>query len=87
MLLVATNVYSPAAIEQLRLVGRKVAVTVVVLGTDARPVDIAWQGLEKAWAEDFDAVIVDTAGRLQVRIFCAGLSASGSYFEVKPNAH
>lgn len=48
--------------------GRKVAVTVFDLGTDARPVDIARQGLEKAKAEDFDAVIVDTAGRLQVRM-------------------
>lgn len=36
------------------------------LGTDAKPAEIAKQGLAKARAEDFDAIIVDTAGRLQV---------------------
>lgn len=68
VLLVATDVYRPAAIEQLRLLGKKAAVSVFDLGTDAKPVDIAKQALEKARAEDFDTIIVDTAGRLQVRM-------------------
>jgi signal recognition particle GTPase len=38
------------------------------MGTNAKPADIAKKGLEKAKAEDFDAVIVDTAGRLQARV-------------------
>ena len=37
------------------------------MGVDAKPAEIARQGLAKARAEDYDAVIVDTAGRLQVR--------------------
>lgn len=36
------------------------------MGVDARPADIAKKGLTKAKAEDYDAIIVDTAGRLQV---------------------
>jgi signal recognition particle GTPase len=36
------------------------------MGTDAKPAEIARMGLAKARAEDFDAIIVDTAGRLQV---------------------
>jgi len=59
--------YRPAAIEQLRLLGRKTGVDVFDLGTDATPVEIATRGLEKARAEGFDTIIVDTAGRLQVR--------------------
>jgi signal recognition particle subunit SRP54 len=65
VLLVATDVYRPAAIEQLRLLGRKTAVDVFDMGTDADPVEIATRGLEKARAEGYDTVIVDTAGRLQ----------------------
>ena len=41
-------------------------VPVFELGTDVKPAEIARQGLAKARAEDFDAIIVDTAGRLQV---------------------
>lgn len=58
----------PAAIEQLHLVGKRVGVEVFDLGTEAKPVDIAQQGLEKAKKEEFDTIIVDTAGRLQVPI-------------------
>jgi signal recognition particle subunit SRP54 len=36
------------------------------MGTDVKPAEIARQGLEKARKEEFDAIIVDTAGRLQV---------------------
>lgn len=41
-------------------------VPVFEMGTDAKPAEIARMGLAKARAEDFDAIIVDTAGRLQV---------------------
>lgn len=66
VLLVATDVYRPAAIEQLQLLGKRCGVEVFDLGTEAKPVQIAEQGIAKARQEDFDTVIVDTAGRLQV---------------------
>jgi signal recognition particle subunit SRP54 len=47
--------------------GVKVDVPVFELGTGVNPVDIARQGVAKAKEEGYDAVIVDTAGRLQVR--------------------
>ena len=56
----------PAAIEQLVKVGERISVPVFEMGTAAKPADIARCGLAKARAEDYDAVIVDTAGRLQV---------------------
>ena len=56
----------PAAIEQLIKVGERIAVPVFEMGTGAKPADIARAGLAKARAEEYDAVIVDTAGRLQV---------------------
>lgn len=67
VLLVATDVYRPAAIDQLVKLGAKVDVPVFELGTGVDPVEIARQGVAKAKAEGIDAVIVDTAGRLQVR--------------------
>lgn len=66
VLLVAADVYRPAAIEQLKLLGQKAAVSVFEMGADVKPVEIAEKALEKAKAEDFDTVVVDTAGRLQV---------------------
>lgn len=66
VLLVATDVYRPAAIDQLKLLGQRVNVPVFELGTGVKPADIARQGVEKAHKEGFDAVIIDTAGRLQV---------------------
>lgn len=66
VLLVATDVYRPAAIEQLHLLGRRAGVSVFDMGTDAKPAEIARKALEKAAAEEFDSIIVDTAGRLQV---------------------
>ncbi|KAK9807143.1 hypothetical protein WJX73_010683 [Symbiochloris irregularis] len=66
VLLVATDVYRPAAIEQLKLLGERVNVPVFELGQQAKPADIAKQGLAKANKEKFDAVIIDTAGRLQI---------------------
>lgn len=65
-LLVATDVYRPAAIDQLNALGKQIGVPVFDLGTDAKPVEIARQGVERARAEGVDTVIIDTAGRLQI---------------------
>lgn len=65
-LLVATDIYRPAAIDQLVTLGKQIDVPVFELGTQANPVDIARQGVEQARAMGVDTVIVDTAGRLQI---------------------
>jgi len=68
VLLVATDIYRPAAIDQLVKLGKKVDVPVFELGNQVSPVEIARQGVAKAKAEGYDVVIVDTAGRLQVGV-------------------
>ncbi|NMF82555.1 signal recognition particle protein [Nodosilinea sp. P-1105] len=65
-MLVATDVYRPAAVDQLITLGKQIDVPVFELGTDANPVDIARQGVAQARADGIDTVIVDTAGRLQI---------------------
>ncbi|WP_414528349.1 signal recognition particle protein [Nodularia chucula] len=65
-LLVATDVYRPAAIDQLVTLGKQINVPVFDLGSDADPVEIARQGVERARAEGVNTVIIDTAGRLQI---------------------
>ncbi|MEB3349967.1 MAG: signal recognition particle protein, partial [Cyanobacteriota bacterium] len=65
-LLVGADVYRPAAIEQLKTLGGQIGVEVFSLGTEAKPEAIAAAGIEKAKAEGFDTVLVDTAGRLQI---------------------
>lgn len=65
-LMVATDVYRPAAIQQLITLGTQISVPVFELGTGANPVDIARQGLEEAKNKGIDTVIIDTAGRLQI---------------------
>jgi signal recognition particle subunit SRP54 len=65
-LLVATDVYRPAAIDQLVTLGKQINVPVFEMGIDANPVEIARQGLAKARELGVDTVIVDTAGRLQI---------------------
>ncbi|QDL08264.1 signal recognition particle protein [Brasilonema octagenarum UFV-E1] len=65
-LMVATDVYRPAAIDQLITLGKQIDVPVFELGSDADPVEIARQGVERAKAEGVDTVIIDTAGRLQI---------------------
>ncbi len=65
-LLVATDVYRPAAIDQLVTLGKQINVPVFELGIDANPVEIARQGIAKARELGVDTVIVDTAGRLQI---------------------
>ncbi|PSB52094.1 signal recognition particle protein [Chamaesiphon polymorphus] len=65
-LMVATDVYRPAAIDQLITLGKQIDVPVFDMGTDANPVEIARQGIAKARELGVDTVIVDTAGRLQI---------------------
>ncbi len=65
-LMVATDVYRPAAIDQLITLGKQIDVPVFEMGTAANPVEIARQGIAKAQELGVDTVIVDTAGRLQI---------------------
>ncbi len=65
-LMVATDVYRPAAIDQLITLGKQIDVPVFEMGSDADPVEIARLGVERAIAEGVDTVIIDTAGRLQI---------------------
>ena len=65
-LMVGTDVYRPAAIDQLITLGKQIDVPVFEMGTDADPVEIARQGVAKAQEMAVDTVIVDTAGRLQI---------------------
>jgi signal recognition particle subunit SRP54 len=66
VMLVAADVYRPAAITQLQSLGKQVNIPVHSEGTDARPPDIAAHALERAGAEGIQVVIIDTAGRLQI---------------------
>jgi signal recognition particle subunit SRP54 len=63
---VATDIYRPAAIDQLITLGKQIDVPVFELGIAADPVEIARQGVERARAEGINTVIIDTAGRLQI---------------------
>ncbi len=65
-LMVGTDVYRPAAIDQLLTLGNQIDVPVFEMGTDADPVEIARQGLARAHEMGVDTVIIDTAGRLQI---------------------
>ncbi|ACK64661.1 signal recognition particle protein [Rippkaea orientalis PCC 8801] len=65
-LMVATDIYRPAAIDQLITLGQQIEVPVFELGSEANPVDIARQGVEKAKELGVDTVLIDTAGRLQI---------------------
>ncbi|GAA0495425.1 signal recognition particle protein [Salinibacillus aidingensis] len=65
-MLVAADVYRPAAINQLETLGKQLDMPVFSLGTDANPVDIAKQAIDKAKEDHNDYVIIDTAGRLHV---------------------
>lgn len=65
-LLVAADVYRPAAIQQLETLGKQIDMPVFSLGTDVSPVEIARQAIEHAKEEHHDVVMIDTAGRLHV---------------------
>ena len=64
-LLVAGDIYRPAAINQLQVVGKKAGVEVFEKGTQS-PVKTAKQAIEQARSMGYDTVIIDTAGRLHI---------------------
>ena len=65
-LLVACDVYRPAAIDQLKVLGEQIDVPVYTEEGNRNPVEIALNGIKHAKANHLDLVIVDTAGRLAV---------------------
>jgi len=65
-LLVACDVYRPAAIKQLQVVGEKLDIPVFTLGDKEKPVKIAKEGVKYAEKQGFDMVFIDTAGRLHI---------------------
>ncbi|KGP73965.1 signal recognition particle protein [Pontibacillus yanchengensis] len=65
-LLVAADVYRPAAINQLETLGNQLDMPVFSKGTEANPVDIANEAIQQAKDNHNDYVIIDTAGRLHV---------------------
>ncbi|MFZ0548250.1 MAG: signal recognition particle protein [Candidatus Promineifilaceae bacterium] len=65
-LLVAADVYRPAAIDQLQTLGRQLDIPVFSEGTDANPVNVTANGVKYAVQNALTVVILDTAGRLNI---------------------
>ncbi len=65
-LMVACDVYRPAAVKQLEVLGSQIDVPVFSMGTDVSPVKIAKEAVEHALKHGNDPVIIDTAGRLHI---------------------
>ena len=65
-LLVACDVYRPAAIDQLQVVGKTADIPVFTMGDKVNPVKIAKAGVEYARKNGYDMVFIDTAGRLHI---------------------
>lgn len=65
-LLVAADIYRPAAIKQLQVLGEQLNIPVFSMGTDVSPVKVAKKGIELAKEEHRDVVLIDTAGRLHI---------------------
>jgi len=65
-MLVACDVYRPAAINQLETLGKQLNMPVFSMGTETNPVEIAEKAIEKAKEDHNDYVIIDTAGRLHI---------------------
>ena len=65
-LLVACDIYRPAAIKQLQILGEQIGVPVFSMGTDVSPVKIATEGIKYAKDNFCDMVFIDTAGRLHI---------------------
>jgi signal recognition particle subunit SRP54 len=65
-LLVAGDIYRPAAIKQLQVLGEQIGVPVFTMGDQTSPVEIARAGLQQAKDNGHDYVIIDTAGRLHI---------------------
>ncbi|MPW26058.1 signal recognition particle protein [Alkalibaculum sp. M08DMB] len=66
VLLVACDIYRPAAIKQLQVLGEQIDVSVFSLGNSTSPVSIVKSAMKHAKENYFDIVIVDTAGRLHI---------------------
>src|SRR5690625_228091 len=65
-LLVACDIYRPAAINQLQTLGKQLDLPVFEMGTDVSPVEISKKAIEFAKQEHLDYVLIDTAGRLHI---------------------
>lgn len=65
-MLVAADVYRPAAIKQLEVLGAQLNIPVFTLGDKVSPVEIAKEAMTKAHSMNYDTVIIDTAGRLHI---------------------
>ena len=65
-LLVACDIYRPAAIKQLEVVGKQIDIPVFQMGDKISPVDIAKAGIEHARQNGNNVIIIDTAGRLHI---------------------
>ena len=65
-LLVACDIYRPAAIKQLQIVGEKLDIPVFTMGDKTSPVKIAEEGVKFAVSKGYDMVFIDTAGRLHI---------------------
>lgn len=66
VLLAGLDVYRPAAIEQLGTIAKQIDVPFFEMGTNVNPVEVAKKAKERAIAEGYDVLILDTAGRLQI---------------------
>ena len=66
VLLVACDIYRPAAIDQLKILGEQIEIAVFAEPENKNPVDIAKKALQHAKANQYNVVIIDTAGRLAV---------------------
>jgi signal recognition particle subunit SRP54 len=65
-LLVACDIYRPAAIKQLEIIGKKLNIDVFSMGDQVNPVEIANKSIEYAKQNGYDLVLIDTAGRLHI---------------------
>lgn len=66
VLMVAADIYRPAAITQLEVLGKQLNIPVFSMGTAVSPVKIAEEAIKKAYSLVCDTVIIDTAGRLHI---------------------
>lgn len=65
-MMIAADIYRPAAIKQLQTLGGQLNIPVFSLGDQISPVEIVRQGMEQAKAEHHDLILIDTAGRLHI---------------------
>ncbi len=65
-MMVAGDIYRPAAIDQLETIGKELNIPVFSMGDQVNPVDIAKRGIEEAKEQNRNVVIIDTAGRLHI---------------------